>query len=710
MNNTLNPSPLSKEDIVDIGQYVNVLLNLKWRIIMFSILITLIGGGVVSSIPSQYTAKVTLLIESKQVNIISIEEFFSLDTKSLEYYLTQVEILKSDRVAMEVIKRLDLVNHPDFSTSAKDLSDVSLKNKLLEWFPIFKDFQNKAPLDSIEKSVYKREKRVLYKFKRGMTINPVRKTQLVNILYTCKDSELSAMIANEIGRVFIENNIEAKLEVTLQASKWLNEQTGELRDKLHQSEVKLQAFLQAEDLVDIQGVESLASLELTEISSQLNKARDRRIAAQTLYQVARDHNKLSDLTSIPEILSQPTIRDVKVAVVQAERKVSELSKRYGPKHPDLKAALAELDSVTKNLNFQLQQLLNGISNELKVAKQVEQILYKELESSKTAFQKLTVKNAKYSELKREVQTNLEIFNRFLSRQKETSASSNFKANIARFIDYATPPLAPSTPNRKAIIILAFLASFGFACVMAFIADAISDKITSIMQVNKHLSLELLGIIPLVKPELPLNSKVYFDKRYKQFSESIRTVRTEYLLADINSSVVMLTSSQPAEGKTTSALNLAFSLAKMEKTLLLECNFRTPAVANCFGLPITQLGVTEVLVKTHSLDDCIFHDEVTGLDVLVAGAYTDNALDLISSSNFSDLINELKTRYNRVVIDTSPCLEFSDTFMLSRYVDSVIVVINASKTSIKTVRYIVGKLARQGVQIDGVILNKLNVKN
>ncbi|OXX74266.1 polysaccharide biosynthesis tyrosine autokinase, partial [Vibrio sp. V03_P4A6T147] len=518
-----------------------------------------------------------------------------------------------------------------------------------------------------------------------------------------------------IGNVFMDSHIEDKLQVELKANSWLNNRMGDLREKLKESEVQLQTFLKSEGLVDIQGVESLASQELEELTSQLNKTRDRRVAAETLYLVAQTYSRqdsdLSALASIPEISNHPTIRDVKLAEVQAERKVSELSKRYGDKHPKLKAAQAELASVKRNLNSELKQLLNGINNELQAAKQAESSLHRELEKRKSEFQSLSVKNARYSELKREVQTNRELFDLFLSRQKETSASSDFNATIARFTDFANPPLAPSKPNRKLIVLLAFVASFGLACVVAFIADAVNDTFLDIKQVEKQLSLSLLGIIPAIKTRGPLTLKTYFDSKHRELTEAIRTVRTGYLLANTNKEhhVVMVTSSLPEEGKTTSSINLAFSLAQMEKTLLIDCDLRKPSVAHRFGISGSQPGMSNLLIGTHTIEECLYTDEESGLDVLTSGVVTDNPLELISSPKFASLLEELKTRYSRIVIDTPPCLAVSDAFMLSQYVDSTILVINAPQTRTKVARDVVGRLTQQGARIDGVILNKLNTK-
>ncbi|HGF7178306.1 TPA: exopolysaccharide regulatory tyrosine autokinase VpsO [Vibrio cholerae] len=706
----------TQEEVIDIRQYFNVLLNYKWRILLFSVMVTAITLLFVLSMRSEYTARATILIESTQAKAVSIEEVYGLDTKSQEYYLTQIEILKSDTIAQEVIERLDLASDPEFDLSPESDASPSLKERLLKWMPFLQGFRPEEAATDPEMEAYRQNRLILYKFKRGMEISPIRKTQLVNIYYTAGDPKLAAKIANEIARVYMDSHLEAKLEVELKANTWLNTRMEELRTQLRESEAKLQAFLQAEGLVDVQGVEGLATQELEDLTSQMNKARDRRVAAETLYQVANSYSKndsdLTALSSIPEISNHPTIRDLKVAEVDAERKVSEFSKRYGPKHPKLKSASAQLEAVRKNLRAELRQLLNGINNELQAAKQSERSLQTEFNQRKSEFQTLTVKNAKYSELKREVQTNRELFDLFLARQKETSASGDFNTTIARFTDQASAPLAPSKPNKKLIVLLAFVVSFGFACVVAFIADAMTDTFADIKQVEKQLALSLLGVVPVVRKQRgKLDAKAYFDEKLRELTEAVRTIRTSYLLAHVNQDqyVVMLTSCLPGEGKTTSSLNLALSLAQMEKTLLIDCDLRKPSIAHRFGISGSQPGVTNLLNGTQSLEDCVYHDEQSGLDILTAGVYASNPLELLSSSKFSELLADLRTRYQRIVIDTPPCLAVSDSFMLAQYVDSVILVIDANHTRTPVVREVVGKLTQQGSRIDGVILNRLNAK-
>ncbi|ENM5827453.1 exopolysaccharide regulatory tyrosine autokinase VpsO [Vibrio metoecus] len=706
----------TQEEVIDIRQYFNVLLNYKWRILLFSIMVTAITLLFVLSMRSEYTARATILIESTQAKAVSIEEVYGLDTKSQEYYLTQIEILKSDTIAQEVVDRLDLASDPEFDLNPESEQSPSLKERLLEWMPFLQGFKQQDVVVDPELEAYRQSQIILEKFKRGMEISPIRKTQLVNIYYTASDPKLAAKIANEIARVYMDSHLEAKLEVELKANTWLNTRMEELRTQLRESEAKLQAFLQSEGLVDVQGVEGLATQELEELTSQMNKARDRRVAAETLYQVANSYSKndsdLTALSSIPEISNHPTIRDLKVAEVDAERKVSEFSKRYGPKHPKLKSATAQLDAVRKNLRSELKQLLNGINNELQAAKQSERSLQTEFTQRKSEFQTLTVKNAKYSELKREVQTNRELFDLFLARQKETSASGDFNTTIARFTDQASAPLLPSKPNKKLIVMLAFVVSFGFACVVAFIADAMSDTFADIKQVEKQLALSLLGVVPAVrKRNGKLDAKAYFDSELRELTEAVRTIRTSYLLAHVNQEqhIVMLTSCLPGEGKTTSSINLALSLAQMEKTLLIDCDLRKPAIAHRFAISGSQPGVTNLLTGTQSFEDCVYHDEQSGLDVLTAGVYSSNPLELLSSTKFSDLLANLRGQYQRIVVDTPPCLAVSDSFMLAQHVDSVILVIDANHTRTQVVREVVGKLTQQGSRIDGVVLNRLNGK-
>ncbi|RJG47907.1 GumC family protein [Motilimonas pumila] len=700
------------EQMIDIKQVWMTLMKYKWLIMFFSIVVTSIATMVALSKPSIYTSTATLLIESKQAKAVSVEEVYGLDPRINEYFLTQFEILKSDAIAMDVINKLDLINNPEFNpnlTPKKKLIDFDLVSLL----PFLANFKKPPVAVSPERLAFKTEQQVLSAFKSKLAIMPIRKTQLVRISFKSENPQLAADIANAVGNAYIESNLDATLQVANKASGWLNERMSTLKTALQQSEETLQRFLQDEGLVDIEGVGGLASQELNELTTQLNHARDRRVASESLNNMLQENsNSVSQLTSIPEITNHPVIRDSKLAVSTAQRKVSDLSKRYGPKHPTMKAANAELRNARANLNQEIKQLMAGLSTELAAAKQAEKTLESELEKRKFEYQSLTVKSSQYAELKREVDSNRQLYDLFLTRYKETSASSDFGSTIARFTDNAKPALFPSAPNRKMMVIIAFVFAFGFACVVAFVVEAMNDTFTRVKQVEPELGVNLLGVLPEIKvkkKKLPVN--IYFDEKQKAYSEGIRSIRTGYMLSNMNqeNKVLMLTSSEPNEGKTSVSVSLAYSLAQLEKTILIDCDLRRPSLAKRFGIPASQPGLANLIAGTHSFEECLVKDEATGLDVLVAGLIPPNPQELIASANFGQLISNLKQQYNRVVIDTAPCQAVSDALLISKNVDSCILVTKAEQTRTVIVKQTLGKLVQQGVKIDGVILNNLNMK-
>lgn len=707
------PLPVPQmEQLIDIKQMWQTLMKYKWRIVFFALMVSAIAALIALSKPSIYTSRATLLIESKQAKAVSVEEVYGLDTRINEYFLTQFEILKSDSIALAVIRDLDLTNHPEFNPSLvqeKKFIDFDLKSL----FPFLQGLKKPAPSLSEEQKLYQLERRVLDSFKSKLAITPVRKTQLVKISFSSKDPVLSAQIANAVGNAYIESNLDATLQVANKASGWLNERLETLKISLKSSEARLQQFLKDEGLVDIEGVSGLASQELNELTTQLNKARDRRVAAEALNNLVQTNNSnVAQIASIPEITNHPVIRDNKLAVSSAQRKVSDLSKRYGPKHPTMMAANAELKTARINLEKELRQLLAGMSTELAAAQQAESTLRQEIASRKSEYQQLTVKNARFSELKREVDSNKQLYDLFLNRYKETSASSDFDSTIARFTDVAQPALDPSAPKRKFFVLVAFATAFGFACVVAFVIEALNDTFTRVRQIETVLGVNMLGALPLVKlKKSKTGHDLYFDDKQKSFAEGIRSIRTGYMLSNMHhdNKVVMVTSSEPGEGKTTVSTNLSFALAQLEKTILIDCDLRRPSVGKRYTVPASQPGLANLISGTHSFDECLVKDENSGLDILVAGLIPPNPQELLASERFGLLIEKLRQRYDRIVIDTAPCQAVSDALLISKNIDSCIIVTRAEHTRTGVVKQTLGKLVQQGIKIDGVILNRLNMK-
>ncbi|MDC5817868.1 GumC family protein [Vibrio europaeus] len=470
-----------RENLVDLGYYVHLVKSRLTSIVCFTILCTAIAVLIVLSTTPTYTATSTLLIESSQKKAISIEEVVGIDTTAKEYYLTQFEILKSNQVSKRVIEKLNLVENPEFNSKLNDTSTslfddwkaIAMNIKVIASFIGSPD---DVELDQNATDVAYR--RVLKEFKSRLTISPIRKTQLVNISFESEDPELAAIIANEVGQAFIENSLESKLVANEQATSWINQRLTELKQQLDRSERALLDFLERQELIDDSGIIALTSSELSNLTERIARASDKRIETQALYNALKGNKNVdvSTLASISLISNHPQIRDIRQAESDAAKIVSELSKRYGPKHDKMIQANAQLKSIQNRASSLILKLINGIEKELTSAINQEKLLKNELSSKKEEFQALSVVKREYDSLKREVDTNAKLYDLFLTRQKETSATSDFSSANARFSDYALVPESPSKPNKKLVVLISFFVSTGLAIALVVIQDALNKTI------------------------------------------------------------------------------------------------------------------------------------------------------------------------------------------------------------------------------------------
>ncbi|WP_404339939.1 GumC family protein [Pseudoalteromonas mariniglutinosa] len=708
--NQLSENPNNNEEAIDLGAYINVLKQAKWRILGFAFIITFFTVLITFTLIPQYKATATILIESEQTKAVSFDEVYGLDSTKKEYYLTQFEVIKSDSVAREVITTLNLKEHRDF------IAEPSAFGKLLFMLKEAVPFLNnkKIVLLSPQEQAERDMLGLLDKFKARLTISPIRNTQLVDISFESSDPKLAAAIANAVGDIYIESQMRSKMGITQQASSWLNTRLSQLRVQLNDSEQRLQDYRESQKLVDISGIAGLVTKELEQTSQQLVAARAEQNNLQSINRVINEYgnNNIELLGSMPEITSHGVIQDVKREVVLVERKVSELSEVYGSQHPKMISAKAELATVKTNLNKQIKGLITGIEKELNRVTRTVKSLENDLLTVRVEYQDITRKETKYNQLKRDVETNRNIFNTFLSRSKETEVTSDFSSAIARFTDRAYAPNEPSKPNKKLIVIMAFVVALGFAMFISLVFDALNDTMKSKSDVENKLAQRMLGLLP--HESTPKNSvfpiHAFFESQYRRFAESVRTFRTSLLLTQLEREhkVIAVTSSSPGEGKTTTSANLAMALEQMGKVLLIDADLRKPSLAKRFDIPAFQPGLSNLIIGTEPLSQCIYVDEQSGVSIMPSGQIPSNPLELLSSSRFSELLETLKQQYDHIVIDTPPTQAVSDALVISQYVDSVVYVIKADVTRTKLIKAGLERLFEAKAHVVGVVLNQVDM--
>jgi capsular exopolysaccharide synthesis family protein len=692
-------------EVIDLSHYWHVIRRNLKSIILLSFVATLITVLIAFVITPIYSASVTLLIESEEAKVLSIEEMYGLNSASDEYYQTQFEILKSRDLARRVTEELGLIDVAEFNPHhVANKKSFSLKSMILG-----------EPEPPTEAEVLKA---TVQRFWDSVDVTPLRKTQLVKVSVRSESPELAQRAANAMATGYINSQLEAKVGLTQQAAGWLTDRLGGLKDKLESSERELQAYRETNGLVDVEGVNTLVAKEIDQITEQLINARARRLELRGTYEQLQslDVKTFESLSSLPAILNNPLVVNLRESETDVELKVSELSKRYGPLHPKMIAAQSDLEAVRESMLTQMMRIASGIENDFVVAKAKERSLQEALDGSKKEVRELNRTEFALNEHLREVSSNRKLYDTFFDRISETSATGDLQTANARIVDPAVLPDEPIKPNKKLMVLLAMVVSGMFGVALAFLLDILDSTIKNSDDVDRKLNKPMLGLLPLIgnkknvaKSELLV--RAFVDDKQHGFSESVRTVRTGLTLASMSepAQVILFTSSVPGEGKTTSSCNIAEAFGQMEKVLLIDCDMRRPSVAKKFGLPGNKPGLSNAVAYPDTLDECIQTVNELGIDVISAGPIPPNPLELLASKNFKEIVEKLRGRYQRIIIDSAPIYAVSDALYLSTIADGVVYVVKADSTSDKMANKGLERLSDHNARVLGVVLNQVDIK-
>lgn len=695
-------------ELIDLGHYLGIIKRYSLRILLLAIAFTVLVAILVMKMTPLYTSSTTLLIEAEKANVVSIEEVYGIDTKSKDYMATQFEVLKSRQIAEKTVESLSLYDNADFMPEENETSFVS---DLAEMFP-FLPQKEKVELTEAQK-VAKLKRKATHLLMSATDVSLLKGTQLVRISVTTEKPTLSALIANTIAEVYIENYLQAKLDMTAKATSFLTDSIDGLKTKLDVAERNLVRFYETNQVVNIDGVVGLASDELERLNIQLSEAEVELKLNSVIFNQIKDSKAIEDVARIPEVLNHPAVRDVRRDEGKALTRVSELSKVYGPKHPKMIAANAELTAIRDTLNTQITDLISSITTQYESSKQKVAQLQKEVETSKAAFRSLAELDNKRKALEREVDINQQLYDSFFTRLKETDELGGLESANARVLDTALPSYTPSKPNKKLFIAAAFVLSLSFGIALAIVMETLNSGIRSVEDVEKKLGQRMLGLIPWLahkkKTDLPV--RTFFDGKKHQFAEAVRTLRTSLSLLNIEkeNQAILVTSSVPKEGKTTVSINLAFALGQLDKTILIDADLRRPSIGKQFNIPSYQPGVANLVLKSHSFEECLVRDEESNIDILSAGAIPSNPQELLADKGFEELITKLKSEYKYVVVDTAPTQAVSDSMIVANSCDSVIYVVRADSTSDKVINNGLSRFLQVGHRLDGVVLNQVNLR-
>ncbi|MCC6076907.1 GumC family protein [Pseudomonas sp. GCM10022188] len=699
---------------IDLLQLWQTIWRRKWSIITLVLVVMMVAVLSVLSITPVYRAGATLLIEQQAAKVVSIEQVYGLEGTGNEYLQTQFEMLKSRALAERVVKQLNLTTHPEFDPRQQpepliDIAGLLANFNLNQVVPATLPEDLEEGVDPTEAQIFDE---VTKEFMEHISVAPQGKSQLVRVEVEMEDARMATKAANALANGFIESQMEATMEMSMTATNWMNTRLTELRDTLKQAEDRLQAFREKENLVDVDGVATISAAELSQTGDRMIDARRQRAEAESMYRQvqASRGGGWEKLATIPAVLGDPLIQQFKANQAKAQAKVDELGKRYGARHPTMEAARTELAAASASLRGQVEQVVAGIERNYQLAMANENSLQASFNANKSQIQDISRKEFKLRELQREVDANRALYDTFMTRLKETTATADLESANARVVDKAVLPTEPVKPKKALIVAIAGMLALFAGVGLTLLLEMLNNTFKGTEEIENKLNLPVLGILPLIKnKERAEVAHLFTDNKERSFSESIRTIRTGVVLSGMEEphKILVITSSIPGEGKSTVAANLAAALGQMEKVLLIDADMRRPTMAKNFGFPVGTPGLANLIAGTAKLDECVKH--VDGIDMLSAGAVPPNPLELLSSPRFAKVVEFMRTKYDRIVIDSPPTQAVSDALVLATHANALLYVVKSESTAIPLVQKGVGQLLQNNAPVTGIILNQVDIK-
>lgn len=702
------------DDAIDLLKLWQTIWHRKNAIFAFTGVVIVIALVAVSSMTPVYRAQATLVMDAKGSKAVSFDAAVAGgESNASQYMETQAELLQSRTLAERVVRDLDLSNKPQFDPGVQSkpfafigrwLASTGLDKHLPDGV-VAKFSEARQPTEQ------QRLARTTRAFMELVSVEPQGKSQLANVMVDMQDPELAAQAANALSRAFIESQLQSTIGASESATVWMNSRLVELGEKLKDSESRLQAYRESEGLVDVKGVSTISATELSLTSERMIDARRQRAEAESQFRQVQAMGKggWQKMASVPAVLADPLVQQFKAQEAQARAKVDELSNRYGPKHPAMDAARSDLNAASAALRGQVEQVVAGIERNYQLAAANESSLQSSFNTNKSQIQDISRKEFKLQELQREVDGNRALYDTFMTRLKETAATADIDSANIRVVDPAVVPIAPIKPKKSLILVIAAVLGLFLSALCALLIDALNNTFRSVEQVENHLNIPVVGILPLItRRDRKDLAKTFNDPRFNRFTESIRTIRTNVVLSgyDKPHQIILVTSSVPGEGKTTVSINLAVALGQMEPVLLMDGDLRRPSLAKTLGVSADKPGLSDLIAGKATLEQCISH--IDGIDVLCAGSATSNPLEQLASQRFAQLLESLKAKYKRVIIDSSPTQGVSDTKVISTLAQSVIYVVKSGATSISLTEKGIAQLLQHKAPVRGIIVNQVDI--
>jgi capsular exopolysaccharide synthesis family protein len=738
------PAPVvaASNEPAHLREYLAVVLKRKWLILSLMVVVTSLVAIQMYRQPSIYESKTQIQIEQKSRNVLSTGRGGDLVIRSNDpnYWNTQLKKLETQKLARQVIMRLDLQNNPSFLGANHgtgiigSLRRVITREKPPQATP--PQAEGAVPVvsdtDLTAEQLTPEQVRKLEPYedalRENLTVDPIERTNLVEIHFRHTDPEIAANVANTIATVFRENDIREETTGSGKAQDVLAGQIIQLQARIQANEQRRLNYKQGHNLPlgDKQG-QDFTALRLSTYSNQLQQAEAERKDAEAAYNAALETRSSAGIWSIPQVQADKTVDRLRTKISDLQEQRAALLVNYTPEWP----AVKKIDEQIKRLDAELKQapdeIIAGMKTRFDAARKKEAQLRSSYSGERGAANAQSIAETGLNDLNQTIETDRQNLNLYLQRQRELQVTASDRTDNVTQIEEARVPREPIGPPRVRNIVIALLLSLAVGIGLAFLLDYLDDTLKSVEDVDRHLHVPTLALIPAPREVRRLLNRgggaaahvpgestalALIEDVRSPVAEAYRHLRTSLLLSSAGQppKTVLVTSSQPSEGKTTTVVNIATMLAQTgAEVLVLDCDLRRPRVHTHFRMTNVR-GVTNYLSGDANVSELVqTYDRLPNLKVITSGPVPPNAAELLGSDEMRKLLYVLSENFTHIVIDSPPAISFTDASILSTMVDGVMLVVHGGRSSRAVVRRAKQQLLDVGAHLFGIVLNNVKLE-
>ena len=618
------------------------------------------------------------------------------------YYNTQYRILQSRGLARRVVRKLPPAPAPAPSTLTRALS---LPRQMINRWRTRAAVNVESPAADETAA----ELAAIGAFLGGVEIAPVKGTRLVEIVYSSPDPQYATLAANTLAREYVQQNLDLKLSNTTNTITWLTEELNKQRQKVEGAERAMAEYREGQNAMSLDDGQNIVVARLNSLNDAVTKAKTSRLQKEAAYrQLGNLKGDSADADSFPLIAQNPTIQEIKQQLASLNSEKAKLSQRYGANHPAMETITRQIESASARLRSETAKVLESIANDYRAALAEERNLAGSLEDQKKQAVDLNRKSITYSILQREAESERQVYNALLQQEKELRVVSNSRANNVQVMDDAEVPGGPYTPNHGRDWLMAIVLGLALGVGLAYSVEYLDDTVKLPDDVTRRLKLPLLGLVPAVAGgKLPvLTSPVPHD-----FGEAFRSLRTSLVFTNGSpgNRTIAVTSTQPLEGKTTTACNLAIALALGgARVMLIDADMRRPGLHRTMELP-NEVGLSHILTGQARVREAVQRTSESNLFVMSAGHVPPNPSELLHSERMKQLIANLEAGpFDWIIMDTPPVLAVTDAVILAPYMSGLVFVIGAEMTRRAHAERAIQTIQGGKPNIIGAVLNRVDL--